>query len=157
MERGLPMPKFKIVVLKRPNLKLPGFFTAAQMREIGAEAIAAMKARNARAQDVFDAENQPLSKKYGQRKVREGAKPVRDLRLTGELMDSLQVTEASSGEAKIAVVGPAYRKGLFNQNRDSGHAPWFGISPDDRISHVMPLAQRIFGDNVTHFADIGKE
>lgn len=88
------------------HLRVPVFgltnqqrFTLAQMQ------IAAIRERTAKGLDVNDQAARPLSAPYARRKARRGLPAVPDLRLTGNLMKSLQVQQISGTEIKIGFSG----------------------------------------------------
>lgn len=138
------MPKFEIKVASRPDLKMPSF-TQEQMGQIGAFAVEVLKERNATGIDIFDRPSKPLQAKYAKQKANKGLQPIRDLRLTGNMLGSVQPVETDSQHVKIAVRGNTpYRKGIFNQNID----PWFGLSPHDEQRLLNERVRPIFAKNV---------
>ena len=69
----------------------------ASLLEAGIESI---KRRLSSALGPDDSPNRPLSRRYAQRKQRKyGRRPIRDMRLTGKTLDSLQVRYADDGRA----------------------------------------------------------
>ena len=143
------MPRITINVTNRPDIKMPSF-TTEQMSSIGAFAIEVLKERNATGIDIFDRPSEPLQPKYAKQKERKGLQPIRDLRLTGNMLGSVQATETADDHVKIQVRGSTpFRKGIFNQNID----PWFGLSPHDEQRLMNERVRPIFAKNV---ADLNK-
>lgn len=138
------MPRFEIKVTRRPNIESPAF-NEQQMREIGQAAIDVMKERLATATDVFDKPAPPLQKGYAKQKAKKGKQPIRDIRLTGNTLGSVQVTEADSAHVKIKIRGVTpYKKAIFNQNID----PWFGLSEKDDERLLEETVRPIFAQNI---------
>lgn len=138
------MPRFEIKVASRPDIKVPGFSTD-QMQEIGQYAVDVMKERVAQGVDVLGEPAKPLQPKYAERKRKAGKQPIRDIRLTGNTLGSMQVdpgVTASHVNVKIRGATP-YRKAIFNQNID----PWFGLSDTDD-DRVLEKAQALFAQNI---------
>lgn len=138
------MPRFEIKVSKRPNIQVSAF-TEQQMQNIGEFAVEAMKERVATATDVLDKPAKPLQPKYAQQKIKKGKQPVRDIRLTGNTLGSVQVIEHDATHVKIGIRGSTpYRKAIFNQNID----PWFGLSEKDDDRVLAEKVQPIFAQNL---------
>jgi hypothetical protein len=135
------MPQYEIKVTQRPDIKGVSF-SESDLHEIGEYAVQAIKDRNALGVDIFDHSAKPLSDRYRKRKEKLGRPGIRDVRLTGNMLGSLQVTEASAGHVVISVKGSTpYRKGIFNQNID----PWFGLSPEDEHRILSEKIEPSFG------------
>jgi hypothetical protein len=125
-------------------IRVPAF-TAEQMREIAQYSVQVMKERNAQAIDVLDQPAKPLRPKYGKRKAAKGLPAVRNLRLTGNLLGSIHVTEADATHAKVKVEGVTpFRKGIYNQNID----PWFGLSNHDDQRVLNEKVKPMFAQNL---------
>lgn len=67
------------------------------------------KVRLSRGLDQNDQPAKPLSRSYSRRKRREGKPPIRDLRLTGDLLDNLVERYASETQAAAYSGGPRAR------------------------------------------------
>jgi hypothetical protein len=84
--------------------------------------------RIARGINVNDHPAKPLSAAYEKQKLRAGARPIRDLRLSGLTMSSFGVLEISEGRAVIGFSGAeANKRAAINQTIE----PMVGISPND--------------------------
>lgn len=122
-----PMSDIKITVERIPRIDPNAFgFSAEEMREVGLAGLPFERLDSGL--NRYDQPMEPLTKAYARRKQRRGAKPVRDLKLTGQLRNATEV-EASENQAAIAVRtgGREWLKGHFNQLRSQ----WFGLSPND--------------------------
>ncbi|HVW85856.1 MAG TPA: hypothetical protein VHB50_14300 [Bryobacteraceae bacterium] len=98
LERGCVTPMFQVTVRRPSRIALPEI----DMRRVGEIALASMKERIGHAVNVQDQPAKPLVGGYQRQKARAGAKPQRDLRLTGHTMDALAVTEVNRTRAVIA-------------------------------------------------------
>jgi hypothetical protein len=113
-----------IKVTARPNLEIP-MFSSDQMHRFAEASIEQMKARLADGLDVHDEAAKPLTQAYARQKQAEGHAPIRDLHRSGQMLEALQVLNASQNESHVGIEGEdAYRKALFNEDID----PWFGVS-----------------------------
>lgn len=124
------MADIKFTVSHVPRIPENGWgFTGEDMRLIAVAGITGMSTRLDAAQNRFDRPAPPLKEKYSRRKQRRGAKPIRDLKLTGRLRAAIEATNVVENHCSIEVRGGSleWRKAYFNQRRD----PWFGLSPTD--------------------------
>lgn len=121
------MSTIRITVEKVPRIDPNAFgFSAEEMRAVGLAGLPFD--RLDMGLNRYDQPMEPLTKAYARRKQRQGAKPIRDLKLTGQLRNATEV-EAAPNQAAIAVRpgGREWLKGHFNQLRSQ----WFGLSPND--------------------------
>jgi len=88
----------------------------------------------------------PLTKNYAKYKRRSD---IRDLRLTGKMLENLSVRWASANQAKTALTSRKARiKGLANEQR----SPWCSYSPGDQAA-IMKAAREDFKDDVSAVAE----
>jgi hypothetical protein len=114
------------------DLRPPGF-TPDQMRAFGVGCINEMEGRLARGQNIYDQAAEPLTARYLKAKIKVGASPLRDLRLTGQTLESLAVIDADEKHVKVGFNNAdAYKKALFSQNIE----PMFGLSPNNEQAVV---------------------
>ena len=130
-------------------------FTSEQMERIGNATLDSVKARIARAETVDEQPAKPLSpvkyidktkrkgqlalfESYATQKQRRGALPQRDLRLTGALMQSVQVVSASEDRCIIASNNIVKDAILHRNNQRSS---MFGMSESDKLA--MQKAVRV--------------
>jgi hypothetical protein len=142
------MPRFEIKVTGRPDIPEVKF-SRAQMEGFATFGAKTVKERvdSPDPRTATDQPASPLSDKgrqrsdgtfrpgYKTRKARMGKRPVRDLKLTGGMLDALQAQESDEQHAVFGIrASAAFRKGLFNQQREE----WFttektetGLAPSD--------------------------
>ena len=141
------------------RIQNPGF-PAAEMRANMMLVRDVVRARILSGVNLQDTGARPLAPGYARYKVRHGASPVRNWRLTGALMNSMDVTRATDGYATIgfrgedqrirarfqakgrSYKGPRVRRDRYIDELRGGTvigAPWalgpepmFGLSPNDR-------------------------
>jgi hypothetical protein len=116
----------------------------AQMRQVGEVALASIKSRVARGVGADDQQMPALTRSYGRFKKRRAGSSIRDLRLTGKMLDNLTVRSADKGEVTIALTSAAERVKGFRNQRIS---PWLGISPSDARA-IMAKIAAIVVDNL---------
>jgi hypothetical protein len=134
---------FNIRVTKRVTIAPVGF-SPQQMQLLGAATVEAMKARFAKGLDVQDQPAAALSRGYTRRKQRQGAAPLPDLRLTGQMLAALGVLRSAQGQCSIGFNDDqAIIKAYVNHQRRRQ----IGISDGDAIA-VRPLALDILRSNV---------
>lgn len=88
----------KMKVVQSGQLK-PLKLTAEQYRQLGNAMLAAQKKRISRGINVKGQPAAPLSKKYQRikRKTRGVSRPIRDMKLTGQTLNSFQIVRAYGG------------------------------------------------------------
>lgn len=131
-----------------PTLNSNIGFSAGEMIVIGTVVANGVKARTAEGRNIFDNEAKALTPRYKRQKVRKGGKPIRDLRLSGDMMAALDVLRASDNRCVVGVQGGALgQRAGFNQAID----PWLGIAPSglpefERVvdGFTQILARRVF-------------
>lgn len=131
-----------------PTLNSDIGFSAGEMIVIGTVVANGVKARTAEGRNAFDNEAKALTPRYKRQKARKGGKPIRDLRLSGDMMAALDVLRASDNRCVVGVQGPDLgQRAGFNQAID----PWMGIAPSglpefQRVvdGFTQILARRIF-------------
>lgn len=85
---------------------------------------------------------------YANRKKDAGLQPIRDLRVSGDMLDDFSVRSVSASEVRMDITTAESRmKARVNEIR----APWFGWSPSDMVK-LIARARQMFGDMVQ---DIG--
>lgn len=140
------MAEVNIAVKKR------GYFRAAKLdngvlTHIGNEMVAAQKARWARSENTDGSKAKPLSKKYifQKAKVRRTNRPVRDLHLSGLLLDNFTLRKALNG---VVRANPTSRKAIDHARLGQEKEAMIGFAPSD---------ERIIGKAVGDaFADLTK-
>ena len=134
---------FSIRVTKRVTIAPVGF-SPQQMQSLGAATVEAMKARLAKGLDVQDQPAAALSRGYTRRKQRQGAQPLPDLRLTGQMLAAFGVVRSGQGQCAIGFNDDkAIIKAYVNHQRRNQ----IGISEGDAAA-VRPLALDILRSNV---------
>lgn len=132
------------------KVRIKGFgIRPLQMLRLGGIGLAAVKARVARGLNIDDQAMPPLKKRYAIQKNKQigGGRQVRDLRLTGSMLNNLTVRSATENQVRIALTRQADRqKALRNQQI----SPWLGWSPAD-IQAVEAAARRIFQTEVAAY------
>ena len=125
------------------KVRIKGFgIRPLQMLRLGGIGLASVKERVARGLNIDDQAMPPLKRSYAVRKNREigGGRQIRDLRLTGSMLNNLTVRSATENSVRIALTRQADRqKALRNQQI----SPWLGWSPSD-IQAVEEAARRVF-------------
>jgi hypothetical protein len=114
-----------IKLTSRPRLVVPGL-APDQMRRVGELSHAEESARIARGLNASDEPAKPLAPRYAAEKKRAGRTPVRDLRFTGEMLNSRRVTEA--GQNAVTVSFDDERQ-VAKAARNEQIEPMLGISP----------------------------
>lgn len=99
----------------------------AQRRELGEFAIRTIKDRLAAGLDANDRKMAALTKRYQALKQRRTGRAIRDLRLTGEMLDNLSVRSVDE-DIVIAFTSASARVKAF---RNQQIVNWFGFSPAD--------------------------
>jgi hypothetical protein len=107
-------------------------YSAFQMREI-AEGLLdkAMRRRILAGLDATDAPAPPLTPKYAKFKRKIGQQPIRNWRMTGNLMRDLQVTSATDNKAIIGFTSGRSNAKAFYNNRIIRQ---FAVSPRDSVT-----------------------
>jgi len=137
------MDEVKITVKKR------GFFRAPKLdngtlTQIGIEMVAAQKARWARAENADGTKAKPLSKKYifQKAKIRRTNRPVRDLHLSGTLLENFSLRKAING---LVRANPTSRKAIEHARLGQEKEAMIGFAPSD-IRVVGEAAEKAFAD-----------
>jgi hypothetical protein len=133
-----------IRVTNRPNIEIP-MFSAGQMHRFAEAGIEQMKERLAAGLDVHDEAAPPLTEKYARQKQAAGGSGIRDLHRTGQMLESLEVLDASADSAHVGIEGEdAYRKALYNEDID----PWFGVSGANNSALMEEEIEPAFAQNL---------
>ena len=104
-------------------------FTRQDMQKIGAKAIQTITERVAQAKGLNDTRMKKLTPPYAKRKSKQGAPPIRNLMLSGAMLGSLNVIEATDQRAVIGFTRQSEaKKAGYNQAIE----PWFGLSKKDQ-------------------------
>lgn len=120
-----------------PEINPDVSFSQAEMVVIGTVVARGVAERTAEGRNIFDNAAKPLTPRYKRAKVKKGGKPIRDLRLTGNMMAALDVLRASENRCTVGVAGPEMgQRAGFNQALD----PWMGIAPSG-----LPAFERVVG------------
>lgn len=136
-----------------------------QMLQLGRAGLAAVKGRVAQGVGLEDGPMKPLKqyrrlaradkrvvvigpeRGYPGYKRKLGKKPIRDLNLTGAMLDNLSVRSATANEVRIGFTTKlARQKALANQQRE----PWLGWSKSD-TEKVAEKAQQVFKNSVSQY------
>jgi hypothetical protein len=126
----------------RGRIRLTGTtFRQFHMLQVGKAALESFKKRVTAGRTPQDLPAKPLTKRYAIRKSKMlRAKAVRDLRLTGAMLDNLTVRSASDNRVTAALTSRKARiKALANERIQH----WMAFSPSDR-RNVMQVAQHLF-------------
>lgn len=133
----------------------------ADMRELGDVGVDSVKERVSLGVGSNDAGMPPLGglsvsgdsrqvRRYVAYKRRVTGRSIRDMRLTGQMLDNLQAREAGDNAVSISFSDPKAReKALVNEQR----TPWLAFSPGDQ-EKVFAAAARIFRDAVGRLSAI---
>lgn len=119
-------------------------FDRHQMSDIGQTAVDSELERLARGVDSNDQPAPPLNPRYEKRKIKAGATPIRDMRLTGQTLDSFGVLNADENSASV---GFASDIAEIKAGRAQRIAPMIGLSPTDEAATVKKAEQH-FAENV---------
>lgn len=103
-------------------------FDEGDMRDVGETFKNAAKMRIAKGVNSFDQPMPKLTDKYRGEKLRRGKSGIRDLRLTGNLLGSIAVLQASPGRSVVGIKGATPNLKYRVNQRIS---PWWGVSPTD--------------------------
>jgi len=120
-------------------------FKQFQMLKLGTVGVAAVKNRLAAGRGPHDGPAKPLTKRYARYKSKRLRKrAVRDLRLTGQMLDNLKVRTVSE---KRAYAGLTSRKARIKGRANTRIEPWLVFSPRNRLA-VARAAERMFRENI---------
>ncbi len=143
------MPRIEIKPVGHIDIAVPKFSTG-QMRELAQMADDLMDKRvdSPTPTNIFGEPRPELSKKYSERKKREGKRPVRDMHRTGETLRAKQVLGEFESDSEVgATVGirgsTYFWRGLKAQNVD----PWFGLTGDEEAI-IRQHALGMFESNI---------
>lgn len=111
--------------------------------ELAKQQVKNQKKRAAQTLGLNDSPMPSLSEPYRQRKQRQGRRPVRDLRLSGQLLKDLHAGPArKKGKGWVATISfrtaRSTQIAVYNQAR----SPWFGVSPKDKQA-LLQTAQKL--------------
>jgi hypothetical protein len=117
-------------VYQRKQLRLDLLnFKQRQMYELGSAGVRAVKDRVAAARGPDDGPAKPLSKRYAIWKTRQGKGNVRNLFLSGKMLENFQVRTVSEKRAKASLSTRKDRiKAWANQKREQ----WMVFSPKNK-------------------------
>jgi hypothetical protein len=127
----------------RPRLQVPGF-SPEQMRDIADFSRAAEVDRISQGLNVNDEPAKPLQSGYSLQKRKAGARPVRDLRLTGAMLESRRVIESGENTATVAFDDEAQ---AAKAARNEAIEPMLGISPASAPA-INEYVRREFAESV---------
>lgn len=119
-------------------------FDRDQMSDIGQVAVNSELERLSRGVDSNDQPAPPLNPRYEKRKIKAGATPIRDNRLTGEMLASFGVRNADTNSASV---GFSSEISEIKAERTQRLAPMIGLSPTDEAAAVKKAEQH-FAENV---------
>ena len=130
-------------------VKKRGFFRAPKLdngtlTHIGNEMVAAQKARWARSENTDGTKAKPLSKKYifQKAKVRRTNRPVRDLHLSGLLLENFTLRKAINGHIRA---NPTARKAIDHARLGQEKEAMIGFAPSDSRA-VAKAVDEAFGE-----------
>ena len=125
----------------------PISFSAGRMNTVGQAAVDSSRARILAGLNVHDAPALPLSPKYAKRKVRAGQPPIRNWKLTGALLASMDVQRTEVNSVSFGFTSADTIKlqklAAWNQNREQ----IMGVSPRDQ-ANIDTSLQSEFSDEV---------
>ena len=110
------------------------------MRKVGEVAVRAIRERTARGVNSQDQPAKALTPAYAKAKLRAGAQPIRDLRLTGGTIAALAVTEVSAGRV---VIGFNDASAELRAKRDEAVEPMLKLSPRDKQIVMRAMQQNV--------------
>lgn len=140
------MPSVRVFVKKQRQVAHLGF-KQFQMLKIGTVATAAVKNRVTSGLNAADAPSKPLSKGYAIFKTRRLRRKVkRDLTLTGQMLNNLQVRTVSNNYAQSR---NTTRKDREKANRNQQVEPWVVYSRENERA-ITRATLLIFAENVRH-------
>lgn len=126
----LPHPPIVLQPTRVPQWRARVPWTEERMGRIAGAVERLQQERTLAGLDAQDRPVKPLAEKYKRRKQRLGKRPVRDMRLTGNMMGALATTELSDREFAVGFRGATpKKKAHFRQLFDG----FFGISPGDAV------------------------
>jgi len=119
---------FTITLVRRPRINPNALrFDESDMKEVGETFQKSVRVRVAKSINSFDRVMPPLKPKYLKAKLLRGKAGIRDLNLTGGLLDAIAVT-SEPGRAVVGIRG-AFANVKFRVNQFL--SPWWGVSPTD--------------------------
>lgn len=122
-------------------------FKQFQILKLGTVGLATVKNRVQAGRNSFDAPSKPLKKAYFRKKWKLfKKKPIRDLTLTGAMLNNLQVRTVSNKRAQARNTTVKDRQKANNNERIE---PWMWFSPKNQ-QDIMRAAKLIFGDACRH-------
>jgi hypothetical protein len=128
---------------RQPRIKSPRFLDM-QMARIAVVGLASVKSRVKQGIGAFDQAMPPLKPGYARQKTKRGGLNVRNLTLTGAMLDNLTLRSATTDRATIALTKNLERtKALANQRR----SPWLGWSPRDQVA-IAGESAKIFNAEI---------
>jgi hypothetical protein len=128
---------------RRGSLSVPSF-DHSQLDELANTAIAAEGARLAQAININDQPARELTDKYAKAKAKKGARPIRDLRLTGAMMGSRGILDTQDNSVTVGFhAQDQIAKAAINESREK----MLGPSAADQIE-VRDRAHEIFAQNI---------
>lgn len=124
--------------------RLTAGFSQAEMAVLAQVGLGSVQARAEAGIGSDDLPMQPLSRGYARRKERLGAPPIRNLRLTGDMLSNLSVRQVSAESARIAFTTESARtKALANERR----TPWLGWSSVD-VQTITATAEEMQAQHI---------
>ena len=93
-----------------------------------------------------------LLPRYAKYKQRVGAKPIRDLKLTGEMLGNIAVRSVSANQARIDISSNIQR---IKARRNERRSPWWGWSPKD-LAKLAFAARETFRTNLSFSVGSGR-
>lgn len=81
-------------------------------------------------------------------KKKHGGKAIRDLRLTGAMLDNLSVRSATANQVRIGFTTKLARQKAASNQRI---APWLGWSDSDIEQGIVPKAKQLFKADVSNY------
>jgi hypothetical protein len=129
----------------KPNIGRGIAFSAFQMQRLADVGLRSVKARAKAGIGSDDTAMPPLTRGYAAVKSRKGGAPLRDLHLTGAMLDNLTVRAVNEENVRIAFTESLARtKALANEQR----YPWLGWAPSD-VRVILAEAQKMLKDSVS--------
>jgi len=128
----------------QPRVRAASFSTF-QMQRLADVGLRAVKSRAKAGIGSDDTAMPPLTRGYAAVKSRKGGAPLRDLHLTGDMLNNLTVRAVNEQNARIAFTESLARtKALANEQL----YPWLGWAPSD-VRAVLAEAQKLLKDSVS--------
>lgn len=133
--------------IQRPLRLVIPRFSSEQTRQFAEKARQQIDTRLSNGMNVHDSPAKPLKPGYAKRKQRSGGSGIRDLKLTGAMLDAFQVESANPLSAEIGFTDDAQRlKASANEHFED----MVGFSPNDKETIMREEIEPAWRRNLKH-------